>query len=218
MFQEVIYSIVGIVLLELLITYININDRQNINFIKRDKILIFISFFIILRFIKIYNVGLLEFIYSLFAIYLIITAYIDLKTLYIYSIVNRVFLIIVAIAFLFTMDSINMKVFLIGIGAGVIIWGVNKFFSFMGSGDIDIIFISTLVLSTKNILMIEEYSIIYQFLFNPITIMISFSIFLGGLFYLLKIITNGLRILKENKEMAFSPFLAVSSFFVLIFL
>lgn len=214
--MDIIISALVILVVYLFVTYINKKDNQSITINKKDYIVLFIIGLVIIRFISISTNGVTEILYKVFAVYLIVTAYIDIKTLYIYSVTNIVFIIPILLLMITQYNKLDIQNTLIASIVLIAFIILNFFFRMMESGDLEVMIISSLILCTKHIgyTNLSELQLIYEIILNPITLFIMLSIIIGGILGIARIVSRGLK--GMNEPVAFSPILAASSLVILI--
>lgn len=222
MLISIFFAIIALLIFNQCINYINFKEENIINIRKRDKIFIFISFFLTFSLLRIDNKGLTLLLYYTFSFYLITTSYIDLKTKSIYSFLNISSLIIMILLLLPKIKYLNYKTIIVGLIIVSIFAFLNKGIMYIlghrivGDGDIDLYFISALILSTKDFFYYVNYEYLFNnILFNKAFLLIMLSIFIGGISALFLLI---IKKDKLNKTFAFAPAIAISSLFILIFI
>lgn len=204
-----------------IVNYISLKDNVDIQISIKDLVIIgiligLIEYIIVIN-NNIYNIA----IYSITVFYLILTSIIDIKTKYIYNIVNRVYFILsiiwLIIAYKFGGIKLSYRECIISTIILVLFIGLNKAITAIETGDIDMLISLYIVLICKNIGYIgySELSIGNQIAFNPVFLVIMLSIIIGALSTILNLIFNGF---KKREATAFSPYIAFSTIMVLILL
>lgn len=220
MMISLIITIVCFFLFNIFINFINYNEENIINIKVRDKIFIFISFFLIFRTIRIDNIGMTFFGYCLFALYLITTSYIDLKTKSVYTFINIICVSIIIIFIIPMVKDINFENLILGLIITFTFALINKIISYfvgvgiVADGDIEVFLISSLILSTKSSLYYSN-ELLSKIILNNSFLLLMFSIFIGGIVAIYLIVFKGKN---GDQTSAFTPCIAIASLVILLFI
>lgn len=222
MIYTIFFTIIALFIFTKCVNYINLKEENIINIGRRDKIFVFISFFLIFNLLSVDNKGLTLFLYNVFGFYLITTAYIDFKVKSIYGFINGISLMVMIILIIPKYKYLNYKAIILSLIIVSVFAILNKFIEYVlgnkpvGEGDIDLYFISSLILSTKGYFSYSMYdSLLTKVLLNRAFLLINLSIVIGGiaaLFFL--IFKKG----KGIKSIAFAPAITIASLFILLFI
>lgn len=195
------FTILAIFIFKKVIFFINENDLEvDLNLKKIDKNFILLAYFIFISmFFYKYKLSIAFVFYYITIVYLIITAYIDFKTRYIYTIIN-VFFGIISFLFLMYLISINIDIrdSIRGIFLTVIISVLFSKLKVWNWGDTEMFIVIAPIIATGGSIYI---------LFNFFISMILSSIS--------AIITFIFKGFKMQSRQAFAPYIAISSLILL---
>lgn len=196
---SVVLGLISIVFFHLIINYINLNDKE-IKVNKEEYILIlFIYMICIYTFIKIYGISIMLSFRYLVLNYLVITAFIDLKTKYVYCFLNRI-MGCISVAYILYLASKNILLFddVVAMLMGVSIAIIFGFLKIWGEGDSEIFIVIAPFIATYG----TQYIIV--------NFIIAMS--LSAIFNLIAITIKKLNL---ESQVAFAPYIAISSLLIL---
>lgn len=196
---SVVLGLISTVFFYLIINYIKLNDKE-IKVKKEEYILIlFIYMICVYTFIKIYGISIMLAFRYLVLNYLVITAFIDLKTKYVYCFLNRI-MGCISVAYILYLGSKNILLFddVIAMLMGVSIALLFGFLKIWGEGDSEIFIVISPFIATYG----TQYIIV--------NFIIAMS--LSAIFNLIAITIKKLNL---ESQVAFAPYIAISSLLIL---
>lgn len=206
MIRVVIYTLIELILFSFSIRIINKNDRDKIvNFNVNWKIGIIFLLSTTLIYIKFENNTYLHMFLIYLIYYLVLTAYTDYKTKYIYSIFNYLTMLVGTLFIYYIYKDLSIFVYLtiIIISYSLVITFLNKIFKFFGNGDNEMYIALAFFICSIWSNFPMEMLLINMILSNFVAIIINIS-------------KLNFWKMKFKEEIAFAPSIAISLIVLLL--